>query len=396
MGNQPLISVIVPVYNTEKYLKKCIDSVINQTYKNLDIILVDDGSIDNSGYICDEYAKLDKRIRIIHQENKGRTSVRKSGIKIAKGEYIGFVDSDDWIELDMYEYMMKMMMLHSVEMVSVGMICEHKDYFAPEPLYKEGVYRQDLDENTYDYENFIVNNNISFIYPSMCDKLHKRNLVEKFYLSLPDDLMIFEDGAYSYGTVPFLNSIYISNKYAYHYNRYNALSINNNLNIDYIQDAIKFYSYLRHLYSEHKHKETLCFQLNKYLLSNIISIMLSEKPNNIIKFIFRNIDKIPAHSKVVIYGAGEVGESYLKHLIKKDHVDVVAIVDMNNYGGIIDNMVVLPITDLHALNYDFVIIANNNEVTANQIVSTLAKEYKIEKSKLIWDKPVSAIDFITT
>ena len=97
------ISVIVPVYNVEKYLKKSIDSIINQTYKNLEIILVDDGSIDDSGKICDEYEKKDARIKVIHQENQGLSKARNNGIEQATGEYIGFVDSDDYIEKKMYE-----------------------------------------------------------------------------------------------------------------------------------------------------------------------------------------------------------------------------------------------------------------------------------------------------
>ncbi|OJH47577.1 glycosyltransferase family 2 protein [Lactococcus lactis] len=98
-----LISVIVPVYNVKEYLEECIRSIINQTYENLEIILVDDGSTDGSSEICDEYAARDKRIRIIHKENGGLSSARNVGINHANGLYISFVDSDDWLELDLYK-----------------------------------------------------------------------------------------------------------------------------------------------------------------------------------------------------------------------------------------------------------------------------------------------------
>ena len=98
-----MISVIVPVYNVEKYIRACLDSIINQTYRDLEIILVDDGSTDNSGAICDEYAKKDSRIKVIHKENGGQSVARNIGLQKAKGEFIGFVDSDDSIELDMFE-----------------------------------------------------------------------------------------------------------------------------------------------------------------------------------------------------------------------------------------------------------------------------------------------------
>ena len=98
-----LISVIVPVYKVEQYLKKCIDSILEQTYYNLEIILVDDGSPDNCGAICDEYAKKDSRIRVIHKNNGGLSDARNAGLDIMTGEYVAFVDSDDWIEPTMYE-----------------------------------------------------------------------------------------------------------------------------------------------------------------------------------------------------------------------------------------------------------------------------------------------------
>ena len=95
MEQDILISVIVPVYNAEKYLVRCVDSILNQTYSNLEIILVDDGAKDNSGAMCDDFARKDARIRVIHKENGGLSSARNAGIDIAKGEYFGFVDSDD-------------------------------------------------------------------------------------------------------------------------------------------------------------------------------------------------------------------------------------------------------------------------------------------------------------
>jgi glycosyltransferase involved in cell wall biosynthesis len=100
---KPKISVIIPVYNVENYLCKCIDSVLQQTYSNIEIILIDDGSDDGSGIICDEYAKQDSRIVVIHQENSGLSSARNTGLDHATGDWIAFLDSDDWIQPEMYE-----------------------------------------------------------------------------------------------------------------------------------------------------------------------------------------------------------------------------------------------------------------------------------------------------
>ena len=117
MKKYPLISVIIPVYQVEKFLRRCIDSIINQTYRNLEIILINDGSSDNSGKICDEYSTIDFRIKVIHQENKGLSGARNRGVEIAKGEYIAFVDSDDWINNNMYEVLSNKMQDFDLDMV---------------------------------------------------------------------------------------------------------------------------------------------------------------------------------------------------------------------------------------------------------------------------------------
>ena len=120
MEQDILISVIVPVYNVEAYLARCVDSILAQTYHNLEIILVDDGTKDSSDKICDAYAEKDPRIRVIHKENGGLSSARNAGIDIARGEYLGFVDSDDWIEPEMYETMLELAKKHDAKIVCGG------------------------------------------------------------------------------------------------------------------------------------------------------------------------------------------------------------------------------------------------------------------------------------
>ena len=116
-NNVSLLSVIVPVYKVEQYLEKCVDSILGQTFKNIEIILVDDGSPDNSGVICDEYAKKDKRVLVIHQKNGGLSAARNAGLKAASGKYIAFVDSDDWIVPEMYEVLYNYAYKYDLDMV---------------------------------------------------------------------------------------------------------------------------------------------------------------------------------------------------------------------------------------------------------------------------------------
>lgn len=125
------ISVIVPIYRVEKYLKKCIDSILNQTYKNIEVILVNDGSPDRCGEICNKYAQLDKRIKVIHKENGGLSSARNAGLRIASGDYVSFVDSDDWIEPHMYEILIKNVIDYDAQ-ISCGGV---SDLLEQEDLY---------------------------------------------------------------------------------------------------------------------------------------------------------------------------------------------------------------------------------------------------------------------
>lgn len=120
MDASPLISVIVPVYKVEEYLGRCVDSLLEQTYQNLEIILVDDGSPDNCGKICDDYARLDTRVKVIHKKNGGLSSARNAGIDIAAGEYLGFVDSDDWLVPQTYEWLLGMALEENVKLVCAG------------------------------------------------------------------------------------------------------------------------------------------------------------------------------------------------------------------------------------------------------------------------------------
>lgn len=122
---QPLISIIIPVYNGEKYLRPCIDSILHQTYQHWELLLIDDGSPDSSGAICDEYAS-DPRISVVHKENGGQASARNQGVAMAKGEYISFVDCDDWLETDMYESMLQTMQAQQAEIIICGYIEEYK------------------------------------------------------------------------------------------------------------------------------------------------------------------------------------------------------------------------------------------------------------------------------
>ena len=166
-----LISVIVPVYKVEKYLRRCVDSIINQTYKNLEIILVDDGSPDNCPAICDEYAKKDYRIKVIHKENGGLSSARNAGLDIADGKYLGFVDSDDYIAPEMYEKLYQLITGNNSQIVVCN--CFFVDEFDNE-LFRDSPLSDETVTGMEALENLQKDNGINFV--TCTNKLYSSEL----------------------------------------------------------------------------------------------------------------------------------------------------------------------------------------------------------------------------
>lgn len=170
--NQPLISVIVPVYKVEEYLTECVDSIRNQTYRNLEILLVDDGSPDRSGQMCDTLAQEDDRIRVIHKENGGLSSARNAGIEAATGEYLSFVDSDDWIDLQMYERLYGLIETHNAQVAAGGLQTSLGSHFnLSYPANQEVEVFSKLDSLREVTRNQKITN-------SACDKLWHKSLFD--------------------------------------------------------------------------------------------------------------------------------------------------------------------------------------------------------------------------
>lgn len=169
----PIISVIVPVYNVEDYLKQCVSSILSQTFTNFELILVDDGSTDKSGVLCDEYALLDARIRVIHKKNGGSSDARNSGLAISKGAFLMFIDSDDWVELDMLDYLYNLILSSNSDIAQSG--------FAK--VYKGEAIDVNIKEiTTVTYtgteeilKKFFLGKDISSI---VCDKIYSRKIIE--------------------------------------------------------------------------------------------------------------------------------------------------------------------------------------------------------------------------
>lgn len=201
------ISVIVPVYNVEQYLERCIDSIINQTYKNLEIILVNDGSTDNSGQLCDELAKKDGRIRVIHKKNGGLSDARNVGVDEAKAELIGFIDSDDYIDEDMYELLINNLKAANADLS----MCGHYD------VYNNVLEAQVVDKKTWELspqEAIKMVMEAKILSVTAVNKLYKKSLFSEIKFEIGK---IAEDAFIMIKLLDKCNKIVATNEKKYYY-----------------------------------------------------------------------------------------------------------------------------------------------------------------------------------
>lgn len=220
---QDKVSVVIPVYNVEKYLGQCLDSVINQTYRNLEIICVNDCSPDNSVQILKEYAQKDERIKIVtHEKNGGLSVSRNSGLDAATGDYVYFIDSDDWIDLDYIEKMVEAIKRENVDIVlNVNIICEYID--------KQKMYPCFISENYFSDGGLMFRNEaINNAPPMIWSHLYKKNFFEKYHLQFINNTSednikryIHEDVVFQHESLTKTDKIYVFLGSAYHY-RQNA------------------------------------------------------------------------------------------------------------------------------------------------------------------------------
>lgn len=183
------ISVIVPAYNCEKYLRACLESILSQTYKKLEVILIDDGSTDTSGSICDEFISLDSRIRVIHQANKGVSAARNAGLKAAKGDLISFIDADDTLDLDMYEFLVQLMEAYEADIAH----CAYRHIVGEEVRLVHDTKETYL-QNQQEALQCLIGSRL-FV-GSLWNKLYRREVLQG--LRFNESLKINEDILYNY------------------------------------------------------------------------------------------------------------------------------------------------------------------------------------------------------
>ncbi len=217
------VSVIVPVYNVEKYLKRCVDSIRGQTLDDIEIILVDDGTPDGSGELCDVWAGEDGRIRVIHKENGGLTSAWKAGVEAASSDYVGFVDGDDWVDADMFERLYRSAMQHHSDMAVCGLVYDYEDASRKKTTETSRLDQEYYDRKAIREELFpvLINNGSFFgrtIQAARVTKLYRRSLVKKNMKYCDNRVTVGEDLQLTFSFLCDAESVsFLPDYFPYHY-----------------------------------------------------------------------------------------------------------------------------------------------------------------------------------
>jgi glycosyltransferase involved in cell wall biosynthesis len=383
MSKSTLLSIVVPIYNIESFVAECAESLINQTYHNLEIILVNDGSTDNSGQICDHYAKKDDRIKVIHKPNGGLISARKTGLKMSSGEYVGYVDGDDWVEPEMYENLIGQAILHQADVVVAG----HKENLAGriEILHNQiekGVYKGgDLEEKVFSRMLYSGKFSQFGIFSYVWGKLYKRSVLYPNQMSVDESIFIGEDAACLYPTLLDSQTIVVLDSAHYHY-RQRVDSLIKTPKKTEVNKISTFYNYLKKQFVSRGFESIMLSQLQFFALS--LLTVRSEGPdlNNGRPHHLYPFDDVHKGDRIIICGAGTFGQHLFNRLSSNEFCEIVGWVDEwhEHYQKL--GLSVNGYSKIGTVEFDSVVVAFIDESISEQVTEDLVVA-GVPKSKII-------------
>lgn len=378
-------SIIVPVYNTAQYLSECIDSILRQTLREIEIICVDDGSTDGSSDILDEYALKDERIRVIHKVNEGPVSARKAGIRAASGYYIGFVDSDDWIEEDMYEQLYRVAEDYHVDMITCGYSLEGNYTTKHMDTVPEGLYAGDDMNELRNVAIYNLEQESTGLRGSICCKLFRKELICDAQLKIPNEITMADDKMCLLTALLECNSVYVYNKSLYHY-RIRANSIVHSGSAEYLLKVYAVYKYVQGLYNHRHFSKNLRKQAEIYIIELLykgINTLMGFENKNLLWIDPYWLDKVPMNAKIILYGAGELGKKYRKQLRSREDLQYITCIDFA-YERLNSEEFVVESPDLiKDYEYDCIVITIKNPQKAQEVKEDL-ENLGIASDKIFW------------
>ena len=377
-----LISIIVPIYNVSAYINMCIESILHQTYENIEIILVDDGSTDHSLQICKKYQESDKRIHIISKENGGLVTARKAGLEAAHGEYIGFVDGDDYIESDMYENLYAKIREHNVDFVHSGMIIDNKKI----TNYEEGtVNLEAIDRADYINKNILDRQVMVF---AIWSKLFRTDIIREAYMEIPDEQGYGEDLLCLYRYILKCRKFYMYKDAFYHYRVYDGSMTRRNW-LDICFEESKLYGWGVRYFKSVGILEKCGDYAKAYYKRQIMQGILRDCPEwiNVPRYRFPSAE-ILKDKKIVIYGAGNVGKDYFRQISQYNKCEVVAWVDKAVDSD--SDMVLIERPEvMKTREFDMVLLCVRRKPTAEEIKKELWQEGICKQDTIFWwEEPI--------
>lgn len=384
-----MVSVIIPVYNTIKYLDKCVNSLLNQSFQDIEIVLVDDGSNDGSDMLCDKLAEKDSRIKAVHQPNQGPGVSRKVGFSASTGEYVTFVDSDDWVDQDYLETLFRPFeeLSQDVDIVVSGMTFEKVDASVKVQLQiSEGIYEHETLKNgllskvALDYKT-----NCQGMSGSACAKLFRREILEQTTKDLDTSIKLGEDRAMVYPGLFLARKIVVLAYYGYHYYR-RPSSAMHNLSLSSFEDAYKLHNYLNKVFDSMGIKDLYQDQLDAFTimtLSQIISTLFGFEIQKV-QEPFQFFD-LPAGKRIVIYGAGDLGRKYYRELTFSKYAEIIAWVDKREPIWPVQMRIDRPEV-IRTLDFDYILIAAKTKRVANEMIDNVV-DMGVSKEKCVWRDP---------
>ena len=285
-----LISIIVPVYNVERYLSRCLESILNQTYQNIEVILVDDGSTDNSGIICDDWAKKDKRIIVVHQKNKGQSCARNVALEICHGNLIGFVDSDDWIPNDYYEYLYDLISVNNADVAS----CSFQYVLSKDQVKrtKDVIYIYCADDIKAEYLNSAINNSNNDC--SCCTKLYKKDVIGDIRF---EENMVYEDIIFNWKVLKHTQKYVRSYKKNYYY----YINVKSTTRRDFSNEHLDLLTVAEMMIDRKNESEKITKIAEQYLtkchLSILIKLMKSDEKHE--EIFYKEYEELKKNRKIL-------------------------------------------------------------------------------------------------
>jgi glycosyltransferase involved in cell wall biosynthesis len=372
MSKDSLISIVVPVFGVEEYLPQCVDSLLSQRYENLEIILVDDGSGDNCAEICDRYALADRRIRVVHKANGGLVSARKAGVALATGQYLGFVDGDDWVGSDYFELLHEYAAAASADLVISGHI---REFFgkceAIRPRTAEGVYgREGVLEAllpTAIYNGVFFQHGVSTY---VWNKLFLRDKAARFVAAIDDEIVMGEDAALTYPYLASAESVAVcgSGNYFYRQRPNSIVKSVPTIQKEYRRLSVLF-RYLKKRFEGAAYSENVLHQLRYYFYAQaLVRSGGVVGPGSACAMPF---PKVVPGQRIVVYSSGSFGQHVVAALRRLDEYALVGWVDEDDHESQRSGLPVTSVDSIRDLDFDLVLIAAIDSEYAEDVAKRL-------------------------